>query len=377
VHPFQQASKEPVVQSVLNFLPPYFTENRKICLPGQTVLVWKKAMCHGSRNAACCCASIAGLLLFLCCPGTNLRAAQSGVEDNTYRVSEVVATLASGRVTIVTAHNGVVVTAVGNQFEHDDLPPLIVPLNDQDLAVVLGAADWIKPPPNQRTLLRLDSQLPRLIQGFAGNAPHLQTGANISNLEKVGLAVLDPLRKLARNLHAQINLPEDLPFAEILLVHQPRDESPTVWNLTYWIHQRFLQENFWDTEIERPRSMQLLPNKENRTGIVEVSYPPDDRTSAIVGWLSQPTGRGAQDIETDSKLAKAQKQIAAGDARKVHLPEMVSIVKAALETTTPTSKAKAMAEIDASKGFSWIIAPPVKSEPKRPAGAPTLNPTPH
>lgn len=335
-------------------------------------------MSHGSRNAACCCASLAGFLLLLWFTVPSLRAAQkSGLEDNTYRVSELVATLASGRVTIVSAHDGVVVTAVGNQFERDDLPPLIVPLNDQDLAVVLGAADWIKPPPDERTLLRLDSQLPRLIQGFAGNAPHLRSGANISNLERVGLAVLDPLRKLARNLHAQIKLPEDLPFAEILLVHQPRDESATVWDLTYWIHQRFLQENFWDTEIERPRSVQLLPNKENPSGIVEVSYPPDDHTSTLVGWLSQPTGRGAQDIETDSKLAKAQKQIAAGDARKVHLPEMVSIVKAALETTTPASKAKAMAEIDAGKGFSWVIAPPVKSEPKRPAGAPTLNPTPH
>jgi hypothetical protein len=333
-------------------------------------------MIRGSRSTVCS-ASFAALLLFVCCAATNLRAAQSGQEDNTYRVSEVVATLASGRVTMVAAHNGIVVTAVGNQFEQDDLPPLIVPLNDQDLAVVLGAADWIKPPPEERTLLRLDSQLPRLIQGFAGNAPHLVSGATISNLEKVGLAVLDPLRKVARNLHAQINLPEDLPFAEILLVHQPRDGPPAVWDLTYWVRQRFLQENFWDTEIERPRSAQLLPNKENRTGVVEVSYPPDDRSSALVGWLSQPTGRGAQDIETDSKLAKAQKQIAAGDARKVRLADLVPIVKAALESTTPPSKARTMAQIDSDHGFSWVIAPPVSPAPKRPAGAPTLNPTPH
>ncbi len=335
-------------------------------------------MSHAGRIRARCCASLTAVLfLVVCCAGSNLRAAQDGQGEGAERVSEVVATLASGQVTIVAAHDGLVVTAVGNQFERDDLPPLIVPLGSQDLAVVLGAADWIKPPPGERTLLRLDRQLPRLIQGFAANAPHLTSGANISNLEKVGLAALDPLRRAARNLHAQIHLPEDLPIVEILLVHQPRDDAPTVWDLTYWIHQRFLQENFWDTEIERPRSAQLFPNKENRTGIVEVSYPPDARSSSLTAWLSQPTGRLAQDIETDSKLSKAQKQIAAGDARKVHLAELAPIVKAALESTAPASKTKAMAEIDSTRGFSWVIAPPMSSAPKRPAGAPTLNPIPH
>jgi hypothetical protein len=334
-------------------------------------------MFHGSRKTACCYASLTALFLFLCCSSPNLRAAQAGQEDNTNQVSEVVATLASGRVTIVAAHDGVVVTAVGNQFERDDLPPLIVPLDDQDLAIVLGAADWFKPPPKGRTLLRLDTQLPHLVQGFAGSAPHLVAGANVSNLERVGMAVLDPLRKLAHSLHSQINLPENLPVVEILLIHQPRDAAPTVWDLTYWIRQRFLQENFWDTQIERPRAMQLFPTKEkNSSGIVEISYPPNDGSSALVAWLSQPTGRGAQDIETDSKLAKAQKQIAAGETRKIHLAEVVPIVKAALESTTPASKAVAMAQIDSQHGFSWVIAPPVTSAPKRPPGAPTLKPGP-
>jgi hypothetical protein len=316
-------------------------------------------------------------LLLLGCFGANLRAAQDAQGKSTERVSEVVATLASGQVTIIAAHDGVVVAAIGNQFEPDDLPPLIVPLGDHDVAVVLGAADWIKPPPDQRTLLRLDRQLPQLIQGFSGNGPHLRTGANVSNLEKVALAVLDPLRKAARNLHAHIDFPQDLPFAEVLLVHQPMEGGkPTVWDLSYWIHQRFLQENFWDTEIERPRSTQLFPTKENRTGTVDVRYPPDDRSAGILDWLAKPTGRLAQDIETDPKLAKAQQDVAAGDSRKVHLAELVSLVKMALQAN-PASKAKALVEIDLGHGFAWIIQPAVESKPKRPAGAPTLNPTSH
>ena len=322
-------------------------------------------------------ALLAAFLLLLCGAATNLRAAQDGQGESTERVSEVVATLASGQVTVIAAHDGVVVAVIGNEFEPDDLPPLIVPLGGQDLAVVLGAADWIEPP-DGHTLLRIDRQLPQLIQGFTGNAPHLRSGANISNLERVGLAVLEPLRKAARNLHAQIHLPENLPFAEILLVHQPFDGStPTVSALTYWIHQKFLQENFWDTEIERPRSTDLFPTKQNTSGLVEVRYPPDDQTPGLPAWLSQPTGRLAQDIETDPKLDKAQKDIAAGNPRKVHLAEMVALVKATLEATTPASQIKAMATIDTTHGFAWVIQPPTAVEPKRPAGAPTLNPTPH
>jgi len=330
------------------------------------------------RTRACFQALLAAFLLLLCGAAMNLRAAQDGQGESVERVSEVVATLASGQVTVIAAHDGVVVAVIGNEFEPDDLPPLIVPLGGQDLAVVLGAADWVEPPPDGRTLLRLDRQLPQLIQGFTGNAPHLRSGANISNLERVGLAVLEPLRKAARNLHAQIQLPDNLPFAEIVIVHQPFDGSaPTVSDLTYWIHQKFLQENFWDTEIERPRSADLYPTKQNTSGLVDVRYPPDDQSPGIAAWLSQPTGRLAQDIETDPKLDKAQKDIAAGNPRKVHLTEMVTLVKSALETLAPASKLKAMAKIDTTNGFAWVIPPPAAVEPKRPAGAPTLKLTPH
>lgn len=318
------------------------------------------------------------LLVCLFCFGTNLRATQDGQGESIESVSEVVVTLASGQVTILSARDGIVVAAIGNQFEPDDLPPLIVPLGDRDLAVVLGAADWIKPPPDKRTLLRLDRQLPQMIHGFTGNAPRLRTGPSVSNLERVGLAVLGPLRKVARNLHAHIDFPQGVPFAEVVLVHQPMGGGkPTVWALSYWIRQRFLQENFWDTQVERPRSIQLFPTKENRTGLVDVRYPPDDQSEGLLDWLAKPTGRLAQDIETDPKLAKAQKDIAAGKNRKVHLAEMVPLVKATLEAMTPAAKAKAMVEIEPGHGFSWVIQPPVETKPKRQPGAPTLNPTPH
>lgn len=330
--------------------------------------------------AGCCrfgrWASLLATLLLVCGTSANLRAQDSQGGDSD-RVSEVVATLASGQVTILPAHDGVVVATVGNEFEPDDLPPLIVPLGGNSFAVVLGAADWVQPPPREHTLLRLDQQLPRLIQGFAGKAPHLRSGADIDNLERVGMAVLDPLRKAAQNLHVPIHWPQDLPFAEILLVHQPADDHATVWDLSYWIHQRFLQENFWDTEIQRPRSTELYPTKRNRSGLVDVRYPPNHHAPGILDWIAQPTGRLAQEIETDPQLAKAQKQIAEGKSRKVHLAQLVPLVKTALEAMATASRPKEMAKIDASKGFAWILAPPPSTRPKRPAGAPTLRQKPH
>lgn len=329
--------------------------------------------------AHCVCrwAALLPALFLVCVTGGNLHAAQNSSAGADERVSEVVATLASGQVAIFAAHDGLVVAAVGNEFEPDDLPPLIVPLGESNFAVVLGAADWIESPPHERTLLRLDTQLPRLIQGYAGNAPHLRSGANIANLEKVAMAVLDPLRRAARSLHAQIELPPDLPLVEILLVHQPEGDPPTVLDLTYWIHQTFLQENFWNTEIERPRAAQLYPSKNNHFGAVDVRYPPSDRSAGIFDWIEHPTGRLAQDIETDPSLAKAQEQIAAGKAHKVHLAEMVPLVKRALETMAPASRIKVMAKIDSKNGFTWVLAPPPTTRRKRPAGAPSLLSTPH
>jgi hypothetical protein len=333
----------------------------------------RRALAHCARRSA----ALLPVLFLLCAGGPNLRAAQQGGANTYDRVSEVVATLASGQVAIFAAHDGLVVAAVGNEFEPEDLPPLIVPLGENDFAVVLGAADWIEPPPHQRTLLRLDQQLPSLVQGYAGNAPHLRSGANIANLEKVAMAVLDPLRRAARSLHAQIEWPSNLPLVELLLVHQPEGAAPTVWDLTYWMHQTFLEENFWNTEIDRPRATELYPAENNHADAVDVRYPPANRSPGIFDWIEHPTGRLLQDIQTDPKLAKAQKQIAAGNAHKVHLAEMVPLVKATLETMAPASKIKVMAEVDSKQGFTWVLAPPPETRPKRPAGAPTLLPTPH
>ena len=322
-------------------------------------------------------AALALCLLFLAgAVGAEAAPRQSSISESE-RVTEVVATLASGQVAVLPAHDGVVITAIGNEFEPDDLPPLIVPVSSRDVVVVMGADDWFVPPPRSRTLLRLDTRIPTLLHGINGNAPSLRSEPAFQNLDEFGLSVLDPLRKAARSLHARVRLPQDVPLAELLVIHQEEGQAPAVWDLSYWIHQTFLQENFWDTEIERPAFNQLLPSKQDAAGTLEIHYPPGGAsTPGVLHWLDQPTGPILQEIASNPQLAKAQKDISAGKMSKTHLAQLVPLVQAALDSAAG-ARTKTMAVIDSHSGFSWVIAPLTTARPKRPAGAPTLHLTPH
>jgi hypothetical protein len=300
--------------------------------------------------------------------------AQQSNSSSSEQVVELVATLATGRATIISGRDGLVIATVGSAFEPDSLPPLIVPLGESAVAIVFGADDWQEPPPTNRTLLRLDQELPGLMHTAAAGSPSLTPSANFSQLDQVALGALEPLRTAARNLHEQLHLPDNLPLAEIVLIRRTEDAQLVVWDISYWIHQTFWQENFWDTEVQRPRTMQIYPTKQDRSGILQVSYPPGGNAPGLLEWLSQPTGGLAQAIGNDPKLASAQKNIAHGKTGKIHMTELVPLVKTALETMVPTADLKAMAVIGDETGFSWMIQPAVSRAPvvKRPSSAPTL-----
>ena len=288
------------------------------------------------------------------------------------KVREVAANLASGRVTILVARDGIVVATVGKPFEPGDPAPFIIPLGEDSMAVALGAMDWVEPPAN-RPVLEIENELPRLIGGLSGSAPHLTSNANVAHLGQIGLGVLERLRAMAGELHARITLPENLPLAELIIVHRPAEEKGAVWDVSYFLKQRFLVEHFWNTEVDRPRYLQLFPIKDNRSGWVEISYPPNDSSPGLLEWLSQPSGRLAQDISSNPKLAGAQQEIAEGKGEELKVAVLGALAKLALDDMAPASSAKALAAIDSQRGFAWIIQPsPSPAELQRRPGAPTL-----
>lgn len=329
----------------------------------------------GPRRRSCNLALAAAVLL---AAAIATFATRGKAQSNSYdKVSEIAATLASGQVAIIAGHDGFVVATIGKPYEPGDPAPLIIPLSEDDLVVALGAVDWVRPPTNH-SVLDLGSELPRLMVGINGNAPRLSANTNFANLSRVGLSVLGPLRKVVRDLHAQLHLPKNLPLAELILVRQPIQETGSAWDLSYWLRQSFLQQNFWQTEVERPRYTKMFPSKEKNSGLFELSYPPAKQSTGPVEWISEPTGRLAQAIAGNQKLAKAQRLITEGKATKVKLEQLVPLMKMALEDHVPASAPKAMAAIDWNNGFSWVIKPPPNPNAhKRPAGAPTLGPQPH
>ena len=286
---------------------------------------------------------------------------------------ELVANLASGRVAVLAAKDGLVIASVAGSFEPGGLAPVVIPQSEGSVVVALGAVDWVVPPSN-RPVLQLASQLPRLITSTGGGAPSLSGNTTPSHLDQIGLAVLEPLRTAAHHLHAQIHLPQDLPLLELVIVRQSAGEEPSVWDVSYWLSQRSLEENFWDTEVERPRYYQLYPTKENRTGGLEISYPPDDSAPGLLAWLEQPSGRLAAAIQANPRLAETQRSISEGKGKKLRLAQLVPLAKLALQTMVPAGTPKAMVTLDNHGGFDWVIQPPPTpaTQPKRPPGAPTL-----
>src|SRR3972149_5896435 len=58
---------------------------------------------------------------------------------------EVVVNLAAGRVAVLVAKEGIIVSAVQEHVEAESRPPLVVQLSERRVGIVLGAAEWLQP----------------------------------------------------------------------------------------------------------------------------------------------------------------------------------------------------------------------------------------
>src|SRR5438309_1139415 len=56
---------------------------------------------------------------------------------------EVVANLAAGRVVLYVARDAIVIGAVEQHVEPDSRPPLVLPLGERRLGILLGAVEWV------------------------------------------------------------------------------------------------------------------------------------------------------------------------------------------------------------------------------------------
>jgi hypothetical protein len=285
---------------------------------------------------------------------------------------ELAVNLAEGRVVICAAKDGIILAAMDAHGEAGSMPPAIAILSAERMGVMLGAVEWVQPDSKDRPV-RLDNEFRGLIAAALNTAGQKDAGFRASDIESIGIAVLERLRELAGLLHHKINLGEDEPLVRIVLAGSVRDYGPEAWTIDYHIRQDALGNDIWRTRVLRPSYNQLYPPEKGQPKtFIEVRYPPENRATGdpeLLDLLQQNDSRLAKIRAANELQAKSVTLAAEGQSQKTDAASLANFLKAALPAITPAETKLTMAKVDYDGGFQWILQPP-----KAPAPPPVETP---
>ena len=232
---------------------------------------------------------------------------------------EVVVNLAAGRVAVLVAKGGIVIGATQERVEAESRPPLVVQLSERRVGVVLGAAEWLQPGTGAAAM-RMDRQLVRLMREIAG--PKRLSGEHADDLEALGLAMLEALRPMTSRLHNKLDVREDEPLLQMVLVGYVPDYGPEVWSVEYRIVQEPVRGSYWRTRVLRPRYVQLYPPEKGQPRtLMEIRLPADNEPTLV------------DRFEKDPQLARLR----TGDAALARASEFIARAKATRPSSTTRS----------------------------------------
>jgi hypothetical protein len=249
------------------------------------------------------------------------------------------------------------------------------------MGVLLGAVDW-----NQGSAgkaVRLDAELPQT----AANATRRPTQTNVapdpnepSDIEQIGVGVLELLRPLVSQLHRKLDLAHDEPLVELLLADYAENYGPEIWSLKYRIQQDNLGNDYWETRILRPAYYQLYPpEKGSARTFMEAQYPVSLPQLGLVARLAQNDPQIEAIRSSSTSIDQAATAIFDGHSDKAPGPPVADFLRAALPAITGKPSGLILAELDARRGFQWLVPPteappPPSATQTKPAepGAPSL-----
>ncbi|MHB8754797.1 MAG: hypothetical protein ACYC92_07565 [Candidatus Acidiferrales bacterium] len=296
---------------------------------------------------------------------------------------EIIANLYAGRAVIGVAKDGIVVATLENPVEPETRPPMIVPLSNGRVAILLGAGDWWLPS-EHRELARLDEELP-LLQPAAGlrQAPSLggtasEAGAEASDIEQIAERLHDRLNVIAGHIHGNLNFTPGEPLLQMLLADYAPNYGPEVWLIRYPIDQEPEQGHFWQTTVLHPQYAQLWPPKKGQPrGLVEVSYPSESANATLASLIAAGDSRIAAALSAAPAARETSASILNGDIQKLSAANVAAFLRESLRAIAPPGARMIEAEINKAQGIGWFIPPPAEtprpgSEHVRPAGAPSL-----
>ena len=279
---------------------------------------------------------------------------------------EVVLNLSEGRVIICAAKDGIIVATVDTHSEAGSRPPAVLSISALRAGVLLGAVEWVQPESSDKPI-RLDSELVRLVAPALNHTGRPDYANAASDIEALGVALLERVRELAEQLHSKINIREDEPLIRLVLVGYVPDYGPEAWTIDYHIRQDALGNDYWRTRVMRPSYTQLYPPEKGQPHtLVEVRYPPANRAKdapELLDLLRQNDPRLAQ-VRTANKIqANSVAFVVSGEGQKSLEAPDIDFLRAALPAVTPPETKLTMAVVDFDKGFRWVLEPPKAERP--------------
>ena len=279
---------------------------------------------------------------------------------------EVAVNLAEGRIVICAAKDAIILAAMDVHGEAGSHPPEIAILSAERIGVMLGAVEWVQPDSKDKPI-RLDNEFHSLIAAALNTGGQKDAAFRASDIESIGIAVLERVRVLAGMLHHKINLGGDEPLIRIVLVGFVRDYGPEAWAIDYHIEQDALGNDIWRTRVLRPSYNQLYPPEKGKPKtFMEVRYPPENRANGepeLLDLLQQNDSRLTKIRAANEIQAKSVTLVVEGQSQKTEAASLVNFLKAALPAVTPPETKLTMAMVDFDRGLQWILQPPEAPAP--------------
>lgn len=289
---------------------------------------------------------------------------------------EIVTSLTGGRVILHFAKDAILFAAVDQPVEQGAVPPRLLDLDSQHVAILFGASEW-RSPADPRPI-RMDRDFHRV--SGVDHRNNAYNGEADPDLEIMGTAFLEKLRPLVAQLRHKIDFPSDQPIFEMVVIgYGPESYGPEAWTVEFRITQQLLttRDDFWQTRVLRPRFTQIYPpEKHAPKTLVEATFPADTKGPTLQTLFEGNDPRFSS-FRSDAKMSKALDLIIKGQAQKVEPKDATEILRAAIPLLYPKQRFF-IGKMEDQRGFDWILPPEEtvekvdKDDKNRPPEAPSL-----
>src|SRR5580700_1299547 len=274
---------------------------------------------------------------------------------------EIVANLATGRAIFCVTKDAIIVAATSGGGEVGSRPPAVLPVSSGRIGILLGAIDWTAPDTAKAT--RFDAELPA-VAANALRRPSQKPSEEPSEIEDIGVGVLELIRPVVDQIHHKLDLAPDEPLVELILVDYVQNYGPEIWNLQYRVRQENLANDFWQTRILRPAYVQLYPPEKGQPRtFIEADYPASLPQLQLAERVTRPDPQFDRIAHSSRDVSDAVALIAAGNSTKARSSPTSDFMRAAIPLAGGNEQNLVMAVLDMERGFQWVLAPQEPTPP--------------